>query len=154
MNISQLKYAVEIEKAGSITQAAENLFMGQPNLSKAIKELETELGITIFKRTSTGVAVTSAGREFLLYAKKVYCLKLMRLRKFTLKSKNTAAFSLCAAQADYVYQAFLRLARNIESDEMDIKFKETDSVTAAKAVADGEFNMGIIRWEKSTAPIF
>ena len=43
MNLSQFKYAVEIEKAGSITQAAENLFMGQPNLSKAIKELETEL---------------------------------------------------------------------------------------------------------------
>ena len=148
MNISQLKYAVEIEKAGSITQAAENLFMGQPNLSKAIKELETELGITIFKRTSTGVAITSAGREFLLYAKSILS-KINEIEEIYIKkSKNTAAFSLCAAQADYVYQAFLRLARNIESDEMDIKFKETDSVTAAKAVADGEFNMGIIRWEK------
>ena len=71
MNTQHFRYALEVEKTGSITQAAENLFMGQPNLSKAIKELETELGITIFKRTSTGVAVTSAGREFLLYAKSI-----------------------------------------------------------------------------------
>ena len=49
MNLLHLKYAVEIEKTGSITKAANNLFMGQPNLSKAIKELETEIGITIFK---------------------------------------------------------------------------------------------------------
>lgn len=148
MNLSQFKYAVEIEKAGSITQAAENLFMGQPNLSKAIKELETELGIAIFKRTSTGVAVTAAGREFLMYAKNILA-KINEIEELYInKSKNMASFSLCAAQADYVYQAFLKLAKNIDSDEMDIKFKETDSVTAAKAVADGEFNMGIIRWEK------
>ena len=49
MNLLHLKYAVEIEKTGSITKAANNLFMGQPNLSKAIKELENEIGITIQK---------------------------------------------------------------------------------------------------------
>ena len=52
MNLQHLKYAVEVEKTGSITQAAENLYMGQPNLSKAIKELEGTLGVAIFKRTS------------------------------------------------------------------------------------------------------
>ena len=55
MNLLDLKYAVEIEKTGSITKAANNLFMGQPNLSKAIKELENEIGITIFRRTTKGV---------------------------------------------------------------------------------------------------
>ena len=58
MNLLHLKYAVEIEKTGSITKAANNLFMGQPNLSKAIKELENEIGITIFRRTTKGVAPT------------------------------------------------------------------------------------------------
>lgn len=52
MNLQHLKYVVEVEKTGSITQAAQNLYMGQPNLSKAIRELEKNLGIVLFKRTS------------------------------------------------------------------------------------------------------
>ncbi len=149
MNLSQLRYAVEIEKAGSITQAAENLYMGQPNLSKAVKDLETELGITIFKRASKGIIVTDKGREFLIYAKNIL-RQIGEIEDIYInKSKNIVKFSLCAAQADYVYRAFIRLANTIDSNEMDIKFKETDSVTAAQAVAEGEFNMGIVRWEKN-----
>ncbi len=71
MNLQHLKYAVEVEKTGSITQAAENLYMGQPNLSKAIKELEGTLGVAIFKRTSKGVLPTAQGKEFLRYAKSI-----------------------------------------------------------------------------------
>ena len=71
MNILHLKYAVEVEKTRSINKAAENLFMGQPNLSRAIKELEESLGITIFKRTSKGISPTEQGEEFLGYAKSI-----------------------------------------------------------------------------------
>ena len=71
MNTQHFKYALEVEKTGSITQAAENLFMGQPNLSKSIKELEDTLGIEIFKRTSRGVVPTDKGQEFLRYAKNI-----------------------------------------------------------------------------------
>ena len=52
MNLSHLRYALEVERTGSINKAAQNLFMGQPNLSKAIKDLESEVGITIFKRNA------------------------------------------------------------------------------------------------------
>ncbi len=55
MNLQQLRYAVEVAKTGSITAAAKNLYMGQPNLSKNIRELEAELGITLFERTARGV---------------------------------------------------------------------------------------------------
>lgn len=71
MNILHLKYAVEVEKTHSINRAAENLFMAQPNLSRAIRELEESLGITIFRRTSKGISVTPQGEEFLQYAKKI-----------------------------------------------------------------------------------
>ena len=67
MNTLHLKYALEIEKSGSISQAAQNLFMAQPNLSKAIKDLENELGYVIFKRTSSGVIATEKGAEFLYH---------------------------------------------------------------------------------------
>ena len=65
MNIAHLKYAVEVEKTASITKAGENLFMGQPNLSRGIKELEETLGVKIFKRTSKGIVPTPQGEEFL-----------------------------------------------------------------------------------------
>lgn len=71
MNLLHVKYAVEVEKTCSINKAAENLFMAQPNLSRAIKELEESLGITIFKRTSKGMLVTAKGEEFLDYAKQL-----------------------------------------------------------------------------------
>ena len=68
MNLTYLKYVVEVARVRSITKAAQNLYMGQPNLSKAIRELERELGITIFRRTSKGVIPTPQGEEFLGYA--------------------------------------------------------------------------------------
>ena len=71
MNTLYLKYVLEVEKTGSISQAAQNLFMAQPNLSKAIKDLERELGYSIFKRTTSGVTITEKGAEFLYHAKKV-----------------------------------------------------------------------------------
>ena len=66
MNLQLLEYAVEVEKTGSITQAAENLYMNQPHLSRAIKELEKEMGIQIFSRTRRGIVPTEVGEEFLL----------------------------------------------------------------------------------------
>ena len=63
MNIAHLKYAVEVEKTASITKAAENLFMGQPNLSRGIKELEETLGVKIFKRTA-GRGVSRLRQEY------------------------------------------------------------------------------------------
>ena len=66
MNTQHLRYAVEVEKAASITQAAENLYMSQPNLSKAIKELEAHLGIWIFRRTPKGMVPTARDRCFCL----------------------------------------------------------------------------------------
>lgn len=71
MNILHLKYAVEVAKAGSLSKAAEALYMNQPNLSRAIKELEASLGITIFGRSAKGVYVTPEGEEFLGYARKI-----------------------------------------------------------------------------------
>ena len=71
MNLLHMKYAVEVAEASSITKAAEKLYMGQPNLSRAIRELEDTLGIKIFKRTSKGIVPTPQGDEFLRYARKI-----------------------------------------------------------------------------------
>ena len=83
MNLLHLKYAVEVAKTSSITKAADNLYMGQPNLSRAIRELEDSLGIQIFKRTPKGIYPTPKGEEFLGYARQVIeqCGKAVPRRK-------------------------------------------------------------------------
>ena len=71
MNILHLKYAVETAKAGSLSKAAEALYMNQPNLSRAIKELEGSLGVTLFERSARGMVPTPQGGVFLRYAKAI-----------------------------------------------------------------------------------
>ena len=65
MNLQYLRYALEISRTGSISKAAENLSVAQPNLSRAVKELESQLGISIFERTRTGMTVTPEGERLL-----------------------------------------------------------------------------------------
>ena len=71
MNLLYLKYAVEVAACGSINKAAEKLYIGQPNLSRAIKELESSLGVNIFDRSSKGMEITPDGEVFLGYAKSI-----------------------------------------------------------------------------------
>ena len=71
MNLQHLKYAVTVAEFHSINKAADALYISQPNLSRAIRELEQEIGITIFKRTPQGVSLTFSGEEFLFHARAI-----------------------------------------------------------------------------------
>lgn len=71
MTLTQLKYAITVAHARSMNEAARRLFISQPSLSSAIKELETEIGIDLFRRTNRGVSVTPEGEEFIGYARQV-----------------------------------------------------------------------------------
>lgn len=95
MTLQQMKYAITIAKKGSMNQAAEELFISQSSLSSAVRELETELGITIFNRTGKGVTVTPDGMEFLSYAGRVYSQYDLLMEKYgkngTVSSVNSAS---------------------------------------------------------------
>ena len=69
MTIQQLIYAITITEVGSMNRAAENLFITQPTLTKAIKDLESELGFSLFVRSGKGMFLTPEGREFIIYAR-------------------------------------------------------------------------------------
>ena len=71
MTLQQIRYVTMIAQAGSMNEAAKKLFISQPSLSGAIKELEKEVGIIIFSRTSKGVVLTAEGEEFLGYARQI-----------------------------------------------------------------------------------
>lgn len=149
MNTVLLKYAVEVEKTGSITQAAANLFMDQPNLSKAIKTLEEGLGAPIFKRTSKGVVPTARGRIFLEHARNV----LIQIDEMEHLYKGDQAggveFSLSMPRASYLSTAFSRFIGEIGEEAMNVWLRETNSADTIREVETGEYNLGIIRFPEA-----
>ena len=145
-----MKYAVEIANTKSISKAAENLYMGQPNLSRAIKELEENLGITIFKRTTKGITVTPEGEEFLQYAKRIISQVEEVEEIYKNGKKRKQRFSACVSRASYISEAFAQFAKNLSPDEpAEIFYKETNSMRTIKNVVNEDCNLGIIRYQSA-----
>lgn len=155
MNILYMKYALEVEKSKSISKAAKNLFMGQPNLSRAIKELENGLGITVFERTSKGIKPTPDGEEFLQYAKRILS-QIDEVEEIYKNGKvNKQRFSVCVPRAGYLAYAFAELAKYINTDSpAEIFYKETNSMRTINNVVKGEYNLGIIRYQTTFEKYF
>ena len=148
MNILHLKYAVEIANTKSISRAAENLYMGQPNLSRAIKELEENLNITIFNRNSKGITITPEGEEFLQYARRIISQveEVEDIYKNGRKPKQR--FSVCVPRASYISYAFAEFAKVIKKDiPAEIFYKETNSWRTVNNVVKGDYNLGIVRFQ-------
>ena len=114
-NIQHLRYAVEVAKTGSISRAAENLFMGQPHLSKAIRELEEDMNITIFRRTPKGVEPTEQGEQFLEYARRI--LEQVDELESLYKPSGVKKFSLSLPRASYAAFAFSEFAAALDDAE-------------------------------------
>ncbi|MDO4945027.1 MAG: LysR family transcriptional regulator [Ruminococcus sp.] len=147
MNLTHLRYMVEVERLGSITKAAAALYMGQPNLSKAIKEMEREVGIPIFKRSAKGVVPTDKGKAFLQYAKAILVQMDKMENLYKDSSDSEISFSLLLPRASYVTYAFTEFLNKIEkTDCLDVKFRETNSMEAINSVVECEYDMGIIRY--------
>lgn len=148
LNTQHLRYVAEVARTGSITKAAKNLYMGQPNLSKAIKELEAEMGITIFKRTAQGVAPTIQGENFLAYAQTI--LSQLDELEALYKPQSDPAFSLniSVPRATYISIAFTHFIDTVAKDKpINIHFKETNSTQAINDVNCGESSIAIIRYQ-------
>ncbi|MDD7194633.1 MAG: LysR family transcriptional regulator [Clostridiaceae bacterium] len=150
MNVMHMKYAVEIANTKSISKAAENLYMGQPNLSRAIKELEESLGITIFKRTTKGISVTPEGEEFLQYAKRIIS-QVEEVEEIYRNGKSKKQrFSVCVPRASYISDAFAEFAKNIDTSvSAEIFYKETNSMHTINNIVKEDYNLGIIRYQSS-----
>lgn len=146
MNILDIKYVAEIAKTGSMTQAAANLFMNQPNLSKSIIALEKELGIIIFRRSSKGVSLTKEGKDFLLSTKEI-------LEKFeAVESKYKTeemkhSFGISVPRASYISYAFTQFVEELaDVKNLHIEFMETNSMQVIHNVSSQKHNYGIIRY--------
>jgi len=148
MNFLHLKYALEIAKTKSISKAAENLFIVQPNLSRAIKELETTFDITIFNRTPRGITITPEGEEFLQYAHKIVSQVEELDDLYSNKHRPKQRFSACVPRSCYISYAFSEFCKTI-NPKMPVEFyyKETNSMRSTLNVSKGECDLAIIRYQ-------
>lgn len=155
MNLQHLKYMVEVERVGSITRAAANMFMGQPNLSKAIKEVENEIGITVFSRSAKGVFPTDKGAQFLEYAKTILSQldKIDSLRR--MDEDGVIRFGISVPRASYITHAFTEFVSSLDkSGRMSIDFRETNSMESIANVCDSTSSLAVIRYNVENEEYF
>lgn len=149
MNILHVKYAIEVAKLGSLSRAAETLLTAQPNISRSIKELESDLGITIFSRSAKGMELTPDGAEFISYATEML-KQIDELESFYKKgSPRRQRFSVSVPRACYISEAFAAFSRSIGKDSAEIFYKETNSERTIRNVLEGDYKLGIIRYAES-----
>ncbi|HHW24609.1 MAG TPA: LysR family transcriptional regulator [Bacillota bacterium] len=148
MNLMHLKYAVEIAETNSMTKAAERLYTAQPNLSRAIRELENTLGIQIFKRTSKGLYPTAQGEVFLARARKILAQVDELEDMFRDGKKKESEFSISVPRASYIAEAFLEFVRKLPRDlAVEIYYKETNAMRAISNILNADYRMGILRYQ-------
>lgn len=155
MNTLFFKYAIEVEQTRSITKAAENLYMAQPNLSKAIRELEETLGFPIFVRSSKGVIPTDQGREFLKYAHSIM-LELDKMSKISEMSDGAVqSFRISIPRGSYIAHGFTEFAAQLDPGKrVMLNVVETNSMQTIQHVLDGQSDLGIIRYQVAFEPYF
>ena len=149
MNILHMKYAVEVARLGSLNKAAETLMIAQPNISRSIKELEADLGITIFQRSAKGMVLTPEGEEFMDYARDI----LYRIDKIEQSyrdgSHKKRKFSISVPRACYISAALAEFSKNIGDVDVEIYYKETNSKKTIKKLLENEYKLGIIRYSEN-----
>ena len=149
MNILHMKYAVEVAKVGSLNKAAESLYVALPNISRSIKELEADLGITVFDRTAKGMVLTPEGEEFISYAKDI--LKQIDQVENMYKSGQVKKqkFSVSVPRASYISDAFTEFSKMLSKDACDIFYKETNSQRTINNILNHDYKLGIIRYAEN-----
>lgn len=150
MNLMHIKYAVEVANEGSINKAAEKLYVGQPNLSRAIKELEASLGVKIFERSAKGMGLTSDGETFIRYAKTILRQVDEVESIFNGSGSVKKRFSISVPRASYISDAFARFSHSLTNEaEAEIIYKETNSLRAIKNILHEDYKLGIIRYAEN-----
>ena len=147
MNILYLKYAVEVARIGSINKASEELFVAQPNLSRAIKELEKELGITVFDRNSKGMTLTPDGERLVSYGRKILREIDEVEEMFKMGESRKSTLTVSVPRASYISYAFAKFTeRLLKEEQCDIFYKETNALRAINNILRGDYKLGVIRY--------
>ncbi len=146
MNILHMKYALEVAKAGSITKASKVLFVAPPNISRSVKELETDLGIEIFIRTTKGVKLTPEGEEFINFAQRILGQIEAQEQFYKNDLPKVQKFSVSVPRACYISEAFAEFTKSLEKNTAEVFYRETNAQHTIQDVSNDNYNLGIIRY--------
>jgi DNA-binding transcriptional LysR family regulator len=144
----QLKYIVTVAAVGTISKAAKQLYITQPSLTAAIKELENELGITIFVRTNKGVILSTDGEEFLGYARQVIEQTDLIEEKYFGITPTKHQFCISTQHYSFAVEAFVTLLKNHGGEEYDFRIRETQTYEIIEDVAKLHSEVGILYLNK------
>lgn len=144
MTLQQLKYVVAVTETGTITEAADKLYISQPSLTHAIHELEKEMNIQIFNRTNKGISLSKEGEDFLGYARQV--LEQAAILEDKYKSGDGGKKQFCVSTQHYSFavNAFVDLIKEYGQDEYDFSLRETQTYEIIEDVARMKSEIGIL----------
>lgn len=149
MNITQLKYVLEVAASSSMREASTKLYVSQPALSASIRELEDELGILIFARTNKGISLTDDGREFLTYAKKAVSQYGILEDRYLSRDTGKEKFSVSTQHYNFAIKAFTEVIRKIDPEKYVFSIHETKTKDVIDDVATLRSEVGIISFSGS-----
>lgn len=144
MTLQQFKYAVTAADKGTMSEAAQSLFIAQPSLTNAIKDLENELGITIFHRTNKGIIISNEGNEFLGYARQVLQQMNMIEEKYIDNDSHKQIFSVSTQHYSFAVSAFVDLIRTFGNKNYDFTLRETETYEIIEDVSNFRSEVGIL----------
>ncbi len=144
MTLQQIKYALKVSEMGSMNRAADELFITQSALSCAIRELETETGITIFLRTGKGVSPTPDGTEFLMYAARVYQQYELLREKYGKNGSVKRKFGVSAQHYSFAVKAFVEMVKRFDTLNFEFAIRETKTLEVISDVGGLKSEVGIL----------
>ncbi len=144
MTLQQMHYAIVIAETGSLSRAAEQLYLSQPSLTAAMQELERELGITIFNRGGRGVTVTQDGAEFLLYARQVWEPYETLQEKYGRGGTRKKKFGVSTQHYSFAVKAFVELVKRFDTSRYEFAIRETMTRSVIQDVATLRSEIGIL----------
>ena len=149
MNLLHMKQALVVAKCGSLGKASEELLIAAPNISRSIKELEADLGITIFDRTQNGMKLTPEGEEFLEFAKSILG-QIDQVENYYKKGHpKKQTFSISVPRASYICEAFAEFSKYLSKDAAEVFYKETNSQRTINNMLNHDYKLGIVRYAEN-----
>ena len=144
MTLQQLKYIVTVAETGNITEAAKRLFISQPSLTNAVRELENEMQVTIFNRTNKGVVVTNEGDVFLSYARQILEQVGLLEEKYLNVKERRPRFSVSCQHYSFAVNAFVDVIKTFDADQYDFTLRETQTYEIIEDVSKLRSEIGIL----------
>lgn len=144
MTLTQLNYIITIAETKSMNKAAEQLYVSQPSLTSAVKELEKELGVTLLYRSGRGVTLTNDGMEFLMYARQIYSQYESIMEKYGKGGGYKKKFGVSTQHYSFAVKAFVDMAKKFDMSKYEFAIRETRTAEVLSDVSTMRSEIGVL----------